>query len=105
MNVWLAILLGSAAVYSWKIVGSMLPKSVLNHPLVSRLANLITVALLASLFAVQGFTSSQEAGTAISFDARIPAILVATVLLALRAPFILVVATAALISSAIRYFL
>lgn len=104
MSVWLAILIGSIAVFSWKIIGSMLPDAALNHPVVSRLANLITVALLASLFAVQGFTSNAESGTQIVFDARIPAILVAVALLFLRAPFILVVAAAALVAALIRLF-
>lgn len=104
MSVWLAILIGSIAVFSWKIIGSMLPDAALNHPVVSRLANLITVALLASLFAVQGFTSNADSGTQIAFDARIPAILVAVALLFLRAPFILVVAAAALVAALIRLF-
>lgn len=104
MTVWLAILVGSAAVFSWKIIGSMLPDAALNHPVISRLANLITVALLAALFAVQGFTSAEAQNAAIVFDARVPAILVAVVLLFLRAPFILVVAAAALVSAGIRFF-
>lgn len=104
MSIWFSILIGSLAVFSWKLIGSMLPNAALNHPVVARLANLITVALLASLFAVQGFTSAEDSGTAITFDARIPAILVSVVLLLLRAPFILVVAAAALVATAMRYF-
>ncbi|MFM1983897.1 MAG: hypothetical protein RL723_332, partial [Actinomycetota bacterium] len=42
MDLWLGILLASAAVYSWKIFGYLVPSSVLNHPTISRIANLLT---------------------------------------------------------------
>lgn len=105
MTIWLGILLGSIAVYSWKVIGAMLPTSALNHPVVSRIANLITVALLAALVGVQGFTSSVDSVSTIEFDARVPAILVAVGLLALRAPFIVVVAAAAAVSALLRFFI
>ena len=105
MTIWFAIFVGSAAVFSWKIIGSMLPDAALNHPVVSRLANLITVALLASLFGVQGFTAAVDDATNIAFDARVPAIGVAVVLLLVRAPFLVVVASAALVAALLRFFL
>jgi hypothetical protein len=98
MDLWLGILLASAAVYSWKIFGYLVPSSVLNHPTISRIANLLTVALLAALLGVQGLTN----GSTLEFDARIPAIAVASVLLYFRAPFVVMVATAALVASLIR---
>lgn len=100
MDIWLGILLGSAAVYSWKILGFMVPSSVLNHPTISRIANLLTVALLAALLGVQGLT----AGGQIVLDARIPAIAVAAVLLYFRAPFVVMVAAAALVAGLLRMF-
>lgn len=105
MTIWLGILLGSIAVFSWKFIGSMLPTSALNHPVVSRIANLITVALLAALVGVQGFTSSTDAVSSVAFDARVPAILVAVGLLALRAPFIVVVSVAAAVAALLRAFI
>lgn len=98
MSVWFGILLASLAVYSWKIIGYLLPASVLNHPIVSRIANLLTVALLAALLGVQGVT----AGTEIQFDARIPALGVAAGLLMVRAPFVVMVASAAAVAALIR---
>lgn len=98
MDIWVGILLASAAVYSWKILGYLVPSSVLNHPTISRIANLLTVALLAALLAVQGLTS----GSSVMFDARVPAIAVAAILLYFRAPFVVMVAVAALVAGLIR---
>lgn len=100
MSLWLGILVASAAVYSWKILGFMVPSSILNHPTISRIANLLTVALLAALLGVQGLTGSGE----IVFDARIPAIGVAALLLYLRAPFVVMVAASAIVAGLIRLF-
>jgi hypothetical protein len=64
----------------------------------SRVANLLTVALLSALVAVQ----SLGAGTEVVLDARVPAILVAACLFALRVPFILVVIAAAAVAALLR---
>lgn len=101
MSLWLGIIVASVAVYSWKIFGYLLPSSILNNPVLARTANLLTVALLAALLGVQGFTS----GTQVEVDARVPALLVAAVLLYLRAPFIVMVASAALVAALIRLWL
>ena len=101
MNLWLGIFVASAAVYSWKILGFMVPSSVLKHPTISRIANLLTVALLAALLGVQGLTGGGE----IHFDARIPALAVATILLYLRAPFVVMVAASALVAALLRFFI
>lgn len=100
MTLWLGILLASLAVYSWKILGFMVPSSILNNPTVSRIANLLTVALLAALLGVQGLTAGGE----IVMDARIPAIGVAAILLYFRAPFVIMVAASALVAALIRFF-
>jgi branched-subunit amino acid transport protein len=100
MTLWLGILIASAAVYSWKILGFMVPSSVLNNPTISRIANLLTVALLAALLGVQGLTG----GGQIEFDARVPAIGVAALLLYFRAPFVVMVAASAIVAALIRLF-
>lgn len=104
MTVWIAVIVGSLAVYSWKILGALLPQSVLNHPVVARITSLITVALLAALVGVQGFTVSTGGVTEMAIDARVPALLVAVGLLILRAPFIAVVAAAAAVAALLRLF-
>lgn len=100
MTLWIGILIASAAVYSWKIIGYMVPSSVLNNPTISRIANLITVALLAALLGVQGLTSGGE----IAFDARIPALGFAAILLYFKAPFVVMVAASALVAALLRLF-
>ena len=100
MTLWIGILIASAAVYSWKILGYLVPSSVLNNPSISRIASLLTVALLSALLGVQGLTGSGE----IVFDARIPALGVAAVLLYFRAPFVVMVAASALVAALLRLF-
>lgn len=101
MTLWIGILIASAAVYSWKILGYMVPSSILNNATISRIASLLTVALLAALLGVQGLTAGGE----IVFDARIPALGVAAVLLYFRAPFVVMVAASALVAALLRLFL
>ncbi len=100
MELWIAVIVASLAVYSWKILGSTLPERVLNHPKISRLATFLTVALMAGLVGVQGFVDNRD----IVLDARLPALLFAVVLAILRVPFILIVFAAAAIASALRFF-
>jgi hypothetical protein len=88
-------------VFSWKIIGYMVPSSVLNHPTISRIASLLTVALLAALLGVQGIVADSQ----VIFDARVPALGVAAILLWLRAPFVVMVAAAALVAALIRLFI
>jgi hypothetical protein len=59
----------------------------------------LTVALLSALIVVQ----TLGAGQGIAVDARVPAIVVAAVLFALRVPFIVVVAAAAGVAALIRF--
>ena len=101
MSLWIGILIASVLVFSWKIIGYMVPSSVLNHPTISRIASLLTVALLAALLGVQGIVADSQ----VVFDARVPALGVAAILLWLRAPFVVMVAAAALVAALIRLFI
>jgi hypothetical protein len=98
MSVWLGIFLGAFAVYSWKLFGFLVPHTVLDNPKIAKIAGLLTVALLSALTGVQMLTS----GSTISFDARIPALALAAVLLRFKAPFIVMVAAAAALAAIIR---
>jgi Branched-chain amino acid transport protein (AzlD) len=71
---------------------------VLERPAVQRIADLLPVALLAGLIAVQVFAT----GAAVTVDARLAGLLAALVALLLRAPFIVVVVVAALTAALIR---
>jgi branched-subunit amino acid transport protein len=95
---WAAILLAGAGCYLLKLGGLSVPTTVLEHPVVERIADLLPVALLAALIAVQVLTDDQ----ALVADARLVGLGVAVVALVLRAPFIVVVLLAAVAAAAVR---
>ena len=98
MTMWNAVLLASIICVALKTLGYLVPPRALEAPRVGRTADLLTVALLAALVAVQ----TLGAGQAVVVDARIPAVLVAAGLLLMRAPFLLVVAAAAVVAGLLR---
>lgn len=98
MTIWHTILLASIAVYALKLAGYLVPPTLIERPTPSRVANLLTVALLAALIVVQ----TLGAGQAIVVDARVPAVIVAAGLFALRVPFIVVVIAAAVVAALVR---
>ena len=98
--VWIAVLLGSLAVYSWKIFGYSLPNRILKNEKLSNVASLLTIALLSGLVGLQAFTTKGE----FVLDSRLPAVLVAIVLNLLKVPFIVMVALAAAVAAATKYF-
>ncbi|MCD4534646.1 AzlD domain-containing protein [Nocardioides sp. cx-169] len=95
---WTAILVAAAGCYLLKLAGLSVPPRVLERPLVARVADLIPVALLSGLVAVQVFTSGHD----LVLDARAAALAAAMGLLMLRAPFLVVVAGAALVAALLR---
>lgn len=95
---WVAVLVASAVCFATKLVGHRVPEHWLAHPRVARIAALVTAALLAALVAVQTFT----ADGGVVLDARVVALAVAAVALALRAPFVLVVVLAAVVATVLR---
>lgn len=98
MTVWQVIILASIAVLAIKLVGYVVPASIVARPTPARIASLLTVALLSALIVVQ----TVGAGQGIAIDARVPALIVAAGLLAVRVPFILVVVAAAVTAALIR---
>ncbi len=96
--IWTAVLAGCLGCYLLKLAGLSIPRAVLDRPLVSRVADLVPVALLAALVAVQVFAG----GSTLSVDARFAGLGVAAVALALRAPFLVVVVLAAATAALIR---
>jgi branched-subunit amino acid transport protein len=100
VTIWIAVLIGCAAVYSWKLLGFLVPQKILHNEVIARVASLVTVALLSGLVGIESLVSNG----AISFDARIPAIAVAVVLLLLRQSFIVVVLAGAAVAALIRLF-
>ncbi len=100
MWIWVAIVAAGIAMWLVKSVGHRVPEHALDHPRLVRIAALVTVSLLLSLAAVQTFASGQS----LAVDARVPALLVAGVLLWRRVPFIIVVVAAAIVAAGLRAF-
>ncbi|MGW0334486.1 AzlD domain-containing protein [Streptomyces sp. NPDC003011] len=98
MNVWIAIGVTALGCYVVKLVGLLVPAGALERPLVRRLAALLPVALLAALTAQQTFADGRE----LVIDARAAGLAAAAVALALRAPFLLVVAAAVGVTAGVR---
>ena len=95
---WAAIIGAGISCYLLKLAGMSIPPRVLERPLVERIADLIPVALLAALIAVQVFAS----GGHLTIDARAAGLGVAVIALLLRAPFLVVVVSAALTAALLR---
>ena len=95
---WTAVLLAGIGCYLLKLAGLSLPERVLAHPTVERVADLIPVALLAALVAVQVFSSGPE----LRVDARGLGLGFAVVALLLRAPFLVVVVGASVVAALAR---
>ena len=98
MTIWNIILLASAIVVALKLVGYLVPPSFLERPTPSRVVNLLTVALLSALVVV--LTIGLQG--AVVVDARLPAVVLAAGLFALRVPFILVIIAAAATAALLR---
>ena len=95
---WTAVIVSGIGCYLLKVAGLSVPAKVLSNPIVERVADLLPVALLSALIAVQVFAE----GTALVVDARVVGLGVAVVALVLRAPFLVVVAAAAVAAALTR---
>jgi hypothetical protein len=95
---WMVVLIASASCYLLKLAGLSVPASWLADQRVQRLATALPVALLAALIGLQTWTSGRH----LVIDARTGGLVVAAVAVVLRAPFIVVVALAALTAALLR---
>lgn len=93
----LTVVIASILVFSWKLLGYLVPQRFITES-VQRFSERVTVALLAALVGIQ--TVSSSAGLVL--DARVPAVIVAGLLLILRLPFIVVIVAAALVAAGLR---
>lgn len=93
----LSVIIASIAVYSWKLLGYLIPERFITDKF-KDFAERVTVALLAAMVMIQGFTTQGE----VVVDARLPALLVAALMLWLRAPYILVVVAGAAVAGILR---
>lgn len=95
---WMAVLAGSIGCYLLKLAGLSVPRGVLANARVRRIADILPVALLATLIALQTFS----AGTRLGVDARAAGVGVALFAALARAPFLLVVAVGVATTALLR---
>ncbi len=95
---WTAILVLAAAAYAMKAVGPVAVGRRTLRPGLVAVLELIAVPLLAALVLVQTF----DAGGRLVVDARVPAMCVAALLVWRRAPFLVVVLSAAATAALLR---
>lgn len=99
LSLWGWILLASAVAYATKAAGYLVPPRLLENEHMTRVAGTLTIGLLASLTAINAFSTGQT----LTLDARVGALLAAVVALALRVPFLGVVIVGALAAAALRF--
>lgn len=89
---WIAVLATAGGCYALKLAGLTVPRRILDNKRMRRFAELVPVALLAALTAVQTATSGQSL---VLDPARLAGLAAAMLALLLRAPFLVVIVAAA----------
>lgn len=97
---WIGVIGTSAIAYAIKVGGHSVSEKFLSHPLVKRINLLVPIALLSALVAVQSITTKSD----IVLDHRIIGLLAAILALTFKAPFPIVVLSAALTSAGFYNF-
>ncbi|WP_030618832.1 AzlD domain-containing protein [Streptomyces sclerotialus] len=98
MNTWIAIGATAVGCYVLKYAGLLVPAGLLERPLVKRLAALLPVVLLAALTAQETLSE----GARLVLDAKVAGVGAAALALMLRAPFLLVVTVAVVVTAGVR---
>ncbi len=96
---WIGLIATSVIAFALKYLGHSVPEKWLSHPRVLKINALIPIALLSALVAVQSFTT----GKSLVIDQRLAGLAVAVIALILRAPFALVVISAAATSAGLYH--
>jgi branched-subunit amino acid transport protein len=96
--IWVAVLVGTAGCYVFKLAGLSVPTRVLENVRVQKVAALLPVALLTALIVIQTFTTGKH----LVIDARAAGLGAACVAVLLRAPFLAVVALACTTTAVVR---
>ena len=94
---WIATIGTSLIAFALKFGGHSIPQHLIENPKLQRVNSLIPIALLSALVAVQTFTSESK----VMIDHRLAGVSVAVIALLLKAPFPVVVLSAAITSAAI----
>ncbi len=100
-TLWIAVIGTSVIAYVLKFSGHSVPEKFLSHPLIKRVNLLIPIALLSALVAVQTVSTKST----IVIDHRLSGLAAAIIALIFKAPFPIVVLSAAISSAAVYNFL
>jgi len=98
---WIATLGTSLIAFALKFSGHSLPQHWLENPRIQKINALVPIALLSALVGVQSFSEKSK----LMIDHRLAGVSVAIVALIFKAPFPLVVLSAALTSAAVYNWL
>jgi branched-subunit amino acid transport protein len=99
MNLWALVLATIAGCYLLKLAGYLVPARVLDHPGVRRIVELVPVALLAALVVVEALANGRH------YDVngpRLAGFAVGAFAVWRRAPFLVVVVSAAVVAALLR---
>lgn len=100
-TLWIATIGTSLIAFLLKYSGHSVPERWLSHPKIQKINALIPIALLSALVAVQTFSEKSQ----LMIDQRLVGVAVAIIALMLKAPFPVVVLSAALSSAAVYNWL
>lgn len=98
---WIATIGTSIVAFALKYSGHSVPERWLSHSKIQRINALIPIALLSALVAVQSFSEKSQ----LMIDQRLVGLSVAIIALILKAPFPVVVLSAAVSSAAVYNWL
>jgi branched-subunit amino acid transport protein len=99
MTVWIAVVATGVGCYALKFAGLVVPRRVLADRRMRKVSELVPVALLTALIAVQ----SLGHGRALALDVpRLAGLGTAVAALVLRAPFLIVLLSAAVVTALLR---
>ncbi len=98
MSIWVGLVVASLLIWALKTAGYVVPRRFVEGALMSRVAGLVTAALLASLVIAQALGDNG----AVTVDARLPAVGVAAILLYFKAPFMVVLLAAGVVAAGLR---
>jgi branched-subunit amino acid transport protein len=94
--IWIAVIGASLTAFLNKYIGHSVPEKWLNKPAFVRINALVPIVLLSALVGVQTFSNKKE----LVLDQRAAGVFVALIALKFKAPFPLVVLSAAITSAA-----
>lgn len=99
MNLWALVVATIVGCYLLKLAGYLVPARVLDHPRTRRVIELLPVALLAALVVVEAVASGRH----LNWDGpRLAGFAVGAFAVWRRAPFLVVVVSAAVVAAVVR---